>query len=102
MPDIIQALERIGAIQFGQFEQAPGTFAPMRIYLGLLPSYPAVLKALADEMVPLVKMEGTTHLLAMPDAVALGTAISLAARMPLVYPAAGDPEYIEGAYDFNV
>jgi orotate phosphoribosyltransferase len=102
MPDLIQALERIGAIQFGQFEQAPGIFAPMIIRLGLLPSYPAVLKALAEEMAPLVHIEGVTHLLAMPDAVPLGVAISLAAGIPLVYPAAGDPKHIEGAYDFNV
>jgi orotate phosphoribosyltransferase len=102
MPDLIQAMERIGAIQFGQFEQAHGSFAPMIIRLGLLPSYPTVLKTLAEAMAPLVKIDGVTHLLAMPDAVPLGTAISLVAGMPLVYPAASDPKHIEGAYDFNV
>jgi len=43
-----------------------------------------------------------THLLPMPSAVPVGVAVSLAADLPLVYPAAGDPRTIEGAYDFNV
>jgi orotate phosphoribosyltransferase len=99
---LIQALARIGAIQFGQFETRPGVFAPVAIRLALLPSYPAILRDLAGEIVPLVKIARLTHLLTKPAATPIGVAVSLAADMPLVYPAPGDPQTIEGAYDFNV
>src|SRR5262249_6496185 len=85
---------------FGHFETAPGTFAPVAINLGYVPSYPAILKALTNEIAPLVKIDGLTHLLPMPSAVPLGTAVSLQLDMPLVYPGAG--EVMEGAYDANV
>ncbi len=100
--DVVQALAHIGAIQFGQFETEPGVFAPLAIHLGLLPSYPGTLRALAAEIAPLVRISGLTHLLTTPAAVALGVAVSLAAEVPLVYPSAVDGQTIEGAYDFNV
>jgi orotate phosphoribosyltransferase len=100
--DIIQTLARIGVIQFGQFETAPGVFAPLAIRFGLLPSYPATLRALAAEIAPLVRIDGLTHLLAMPAAVPLGVAVSLATNLPLVYPSSDDPPTVEGAYDFDV
>jgi orotate phosphoribosyltransferase len=104
MSDLVRDLVRIGAIQFGQFEMKdrPGEFAPVAIRLGLLPSYPSVLRALAQELAPLVKIDGLTHLLAAPSAVPLGVAVSLAADMPLVYPTSGDSDGIEGAYDYSV
>jgi uridine monophosphate synthetase len=99
---IEQALLRIGAIQFGRFEARPGIFQPLRINLRLLPSYPDVLGMLADALVPLVRVDGLTHLLAMPAAVPLGVAVSLKTGIPLVYPPADDPQFIEGAFDYNV
>ncbi len=99
---LIHALTRIGAIQFGQFETRPGVFAPVAIRLALLPSYPAILRDLAGEIAPLVKIAGLSHLLTKPAATPIGVAVSLAADLPLVYPAPGDPHTIEGAYDFNV
>ncbi len=102
MSDVVRSLVQIGVVQFGQFEQQPGVFAPLAINLRILPSYPEILKALAEEIAPLVRIDGLTHLLPMPSAVPIGVAVSLAASMPLVYPAAGDPRQIEGAYDFNV
>ncbi len=99
MTDVVQALVRIGAIQFGQFEIGPRIFEPVAIHLQLLSSYPAVLRALAQEVAPLVRIDGLTHLLATPLAVPTTVAVSLAADMPLVYPS-GDT--VEGAYDFNV
>ena len=102
--DFIAEFMRLGVIQFGQFavHDKPGTFAPLKIDLGLLASYPAVLSTFADEIAPLTTVEGITHLLAMPPVIPLGTAISLKTEMPLLYPSAVDPEFIEGAYDFNV
>ncbi len=98
--DVTGELLRIGAIQFGQFEMAPGQFAPISVNLRFVPSYPSILAALAQTLAPLVKIEGLTHLLPMPAAVPLGAAISMVADLPLVYP--DDSGTIEGAYDFNV
>ncbi len=100
MSEIVQALIRIGAIQFGQFETQPGIFAPVSIHLGLLPSYPSILRALAAELAPLARIEGLTHLLPTPSAVPIGVGVSLAADIPLVYLAPDGG--IEGAYDFSV
>jgi len=104
MTDLIQSFIRVGAIQFGHFEnrKIPGKFAPVAINLRYVPSYPSILKALAAEIAPLVQIDGLTHLLTMPAAVPLGTAISLSLDMPLVYPVASEPHVIEGAYDANV
>jgi uridine monophosphate synthetase len=99
MTDLLQELVRIGAIQFGQFEQIDGTFAPLNINLQIIPSYPRLMQALANELIPLIKIDSATHLLASPSTIPLATAVSLIADMPLVYPI-GDT--IEGAYDFNV
>jgi uridine monophosphate synthetase len=101
MSNVTHSLIRIGAVQFGQFEQQPGVFAPLAINLRIVPSYPEILKTLAEEIAPLVRIEGLTHLLTTPAAVPIGVAISMAASIPLVYPSAGDPRHIEGAYDFN-
>jgi orotate phosphoribosyltransferase len=102
---LIHALLRIGAIQFGQFEAAPGCFQPAYINLRLLPSYPATLRALADALVPLARgagQRGLTHLLAMPAATPIGVALALAADVPLAYPAPADLATLEGAFDYNV
>jgi orotate phosphoribosyltransferase len=101
--NLIESLRRIGAIQFGHFEQPnqSGVFAPLAINLQLVPSYPAILRDLANELPPLVKLDGISHLLAAPSVVPLATAVSLASGLPLVYPATGNPNTIEGAFDFN-
>jgi orotate phosphoribosyltransferase len=99
---IEQALLRIGAIQFGRFETHPGIFQPLKINLRLLPSYPDVLALLADALAPLIRFDGLTHLLTMPAAVPIGVAVSLKTGVPLVYPPADDPQFIEGAFDYNV
>jgi orotate phosphoribosyltransferase len=101
--NLVNALHRIGVIQFGSFEQRdkPGVFAPIAINLRLLPSYPDLTRKLADQLAPLVKIDGITHLLAAPSLVPLGATVSLASGLPLVYPATGDPQTIEGAFDYN-
>jgi len=100
MLDVFSELLRIGAVQYGQFEVRgkAGEFAPFSINLRLLPSYFAVMAGLADELAPLLKVTGTTHLLTMPSVTPLGVLASQAADRMLVYPLDGQ---IEGTYDFN-
>lgn len=100
--DLTRTLSQIGAIQFGQFESAAGTFQPLAINLRLLPSYPLTLHAVAQEIAPLVQIAGLTHLLTTPAATPIGVAASLITGLPLVYPAADDPRTIEGAYNYAV
>src|SRR5260221_4951267 len=89
MTDLITSFVEVGAIQFGRFEahNEPGTFAPIAINLRYIPSYPAILKALAAEIAPLVKIAdpSCTHILSMSCMVQLGTTVSLLTEMPLVY-----------------
>jgi orotate phosphoribosyltransferase len=102
--EVEAALLHIGAVQFGQFENPaqPGNFEPVRIHLPLLASYPETLAALALALVPLARLDGASHLLAMPGALPIAFALSLESGLPLVYPAAGDPDRLEGAFDYNV
>ncbi|MFN8421621.1 MAG: hypothetical protein U0528_20600 [Anaerolineae bacterium] len=95
------SLLRVGAVQFGRFEQKglPGEFLPLSLRLDLLPSYPALLTALAKTITPTTLIDGVTHLLAMASVISLGTLVSVFGGMPLVYPLHGE---IAGAYDFNV
>ncbi len=106
MTDLITSFVEVGAIQFGRFEahNEPGTFAPIAINLRYIPSYPAILKALAAEIAPLVKIAdpSCTHILSMSGVVPLGTAVSLLTEMPLVYPAPPDAAIMDGAYDVKV
>ena len=106
MTELLHSLVEVGAIQFGRFEahDEPGTFTPVAINLRYIPSYPAILKALAAEIAPLVKTAdpSCTHILAMSGVVPLGTAVSLLTAMPLVYPASPDAAIMDGAYDVNV
>ncbi|MCE7946230.1 MAG: hypothetical protein DYG88_02250 [Chloroflexi bacterium CFX4] len=99
---LIAHLAHIGVVQFGQFATPKGSFVPFRLDWRLLPSYPPLLAALTAELLPLAKQASMSHLLPMPAALPLGTALSLQAEMPLVFVAPDDPEHVEGAYDYNV
>ncbi|MCC7206471.1 MAG: hypothetical protein IT323_04150, partial [Anaerolineae bacterium] len=98
------ALLHLGAVQFGQFEvpSQPGVFEPVRIHLPLLASYPETLAALARALAPLARLDGTSHLLAMSDALPVAFALSLESGLPLVYAAGDDPDRLEGAFDYHV
>lgn len=99
---LLAKIIEIGALQFGQFETQPGDFAPFALFLELLPSYPQVLRHLAEALTPLVQIDKISRILPMPACVPLGTAVSLAAELPLVYPSGTVPQHIEGAYDYHV
>ncbi|GAB4547311.1 MAG: hypothetical protein OHK0023_08440 [Anaerolineae bacterium] len=96
-----QQLANIGALQFGWFTLG-GAAQPFALHLRLIPSYPALLAAVAAELAPLAKASRMSHLLPMPAATPLGTAISLQTQQPLVYVSPDEAEHIEGAYDYSV
>lgn len=102
--EVEAALVHIGAVQFGQFANPaqPGDFEPVRIHLPLLASYPDTLAALARALIPLARLDGASHLLAMPGALPVAFALSLESGLPLVYPATDNPDRFEGAFDYNV
>jgi orotate phosphoribosyltransferase len=98
----------IGAVQFGVFPG--GQFGSVLLNLRLVPSYPAVLRNLAEQIrdqiktsiTPIAKEGGLTHLLTTPGATPLGVAVALAVDLALVYPSPDQPGEIEGSYDYNV
>jgi hypothetical protein len=104
MHALLRDLLHIGVIQFGQFERTdrPGSFSPVVVEIGLLASYPPVLSALADALLPQIATQPLTHLLALPPVIPLSTAIALRTGQPLLYPSAADPDFVEGAYDYSV
>jgi hypothetical protein len=90
-------LYRVGAVQFGQFAR-DAQFAPLAFEPGLLASFPPLLTSLAEALAPLAQQAGATHLLAMPSAVPLATAVTLITGHALIYPVGKE---LAGAYDFN-
>lgn len=87
-----------GLVQFGMFGAEE---KPCLIQIGLLPSYPLVLKQLALCMRPLIP-ENTERLLSVSSAYGLGVALSLDSNVPLVYSLGTDGNGVSdiiGAYD---
>lgn len=102
--DLAVALASIGLIQFGQFAQANGEAWPVAVHLRWLPSYPALLRRVAGELAPRARAAGADRMLTTREAIPLGTAVSLASDVPMVYPFGQEADHtaafvIEGAYD---
>lgn len=98
------ALGRMGLIQFGRFIQPDGAIWPVAVHLRWLPSYPALLNRVAGELAPLLTGIEVDRLLTTQAAIPVGTALSLRAGLPMVYPFGAardhtDAFMIEGAYD---
>jgi hypothetical protein len=94
---LIDLLMAGGLVQFGRFGDDA---APIKINIGLLPSYPEVLRTLAEQAVKFCV--GVDRLVCTVDAVPFGTAVSLAADIPLVYSLGTDAPGVHdliGAYD---
>jgi orotate phosphoribosyltransferase len=70
-----------GLVQFGMFGAEE---APYLIQIGLLPSYPAILKALANGMGAFIPSK-IERLLTVASAYGVGLALSLASDVPMVY-----------------
>lgn len=92
-----------GLLQFGLFRRGDHD-VPLQTAFDMLASYPALLRDLASEGQRIVGSEQYDHLLCPHDAIAFGTALSLATDISLVYSRGrGEaPVYdLVGAYDIG-
>jgi orotate phosphoribosyltransferase len=80
--ELLTLLQENGLVQFGTFTNENGA-APVQFYLDLLGAYPQVLQTFAQHLAQ--HLEPPDILLALPDAIPLGTALSLQTGRPLVY-----------------
>lgn len=102
--ELVVSLAQAGLIQFGRFSQPNGAVWPVAVHLRWLPSYPRLLRDVAGVLAPRAAATGADRMLTTQEAIPLGTAVSLAAGLPMVYPYGRvynhTPAYaIEGAYD---
>ncbi len=85
--DVMLALHRIGAVQFGDFILASGRPSPIYIDLRLLVSHPGVLARVAGVYAELLRPLSFDRLAAIPYAgLPIGTAVALHLGVPLIYP----------------
>ncbi|MFP3282551.1 MAG: orotate phosphoribosyltransferase [Nitrososphaeria archaeon] len=87
--ELAAILVRLGALRFGNFVLTSGRTSPYYIDLRLLPSYPGVLERIADMYVAVMENEmeiGGLKVAGIPTAgLPLATAVSLRAKLPLIY-----------------
>lgn len=99
---MIQALLEAGLIQFGQFRRGSAV-EPVRARLDMLPSYLEALNAVVD-MAQKQITGSFSHILCPADAVGTAMALSLRAKIPLVYSRGGQGSAVDdliGAYDIG-
>ena len=78
---------RCGLLQFGNWEQADGTYAPLAFHFSLLPSFPALLTATAEALqLYTLRQTERDRLLVVPDMIALGGVLATLTHTPLLYP----------------
>ena len=86
MEKLSEKLFEIGAIKFGSFTLKSGIVSPIYIDLRLLASHPDVLWQVAEEMEKILKKIKCDRIAAVPyAAMPIGTALSLKAKIPMVY-----------------
>jgi len=102
--DLAVALFDIGCVRFGDFVLHSGKHSPVYIDLRLLASYPQVLDQAVRAYAEKLRSLRFQRVAAIPYAgLPIGTAVSLALRMPLIYPrkevkSHGTGRHIEGTY----
>jgi len=102
--DLIEALFDIGCVRFGDFVLRSGKRSPVYIDLRRLASYPRVLDQAVRMYIRLLRPLRFQRIAAIPyAALPIGTAVSLALDVPLIYPRKEAKRYgtrrgIEGEY----
>jgi hypothetical protein len=97
MHDLAAALFEAGLIQFGWFENDQ---RPFRLEFDFLPAYPQLLRTLADHIRLLLDVQLPERIVASPEALPLGVALSLDTDLPLVYSRSGGGGFdLIGAYN---
>ena len=103
MNPLARRLLDAGLIQFGWFQHGETTL-PFSLGLDMLASYPDILDQAAGEAQIVLSSLNATRLLATPDALPFGVAVSLCTGIPLVYSrGAGETPVFDliGAYDIG-
>ena len=103
---LMDVLFKYGLVQFGRYGVPDGGISPFRLSLELLVSYPEALQLVAAQVVAGMTADGVEveRLLCPHDALPLGTLVSVATGIPLVY-SRGRGEVavrdLVGAYDID-
>lgn len=100
--ELLLAMVRAGMIQFGYFAPTDGApSAPIRFQLTLLPSFPTLMAALANEIAAhLGPLPADTRLLAVTNMISVASIVALKTNIPLLYPLPTETSWrIEGAAD---
>lgn len=98
-----------GLVQFGRFADENGDFAPFKLHLDWIPSYPDVLEAAAFEVQKHFRVHGKSihqfeRILCPVDALPVAALVSAETGIPVVYSRGfGEPivHDLVGAYDIN-
>jgi uridine monophosphate synthetase len=103
--ELADALLQAGCVRFGEFRLKSGLLSPIYLDLRQLVSFPSLLQQAAAACLPLLHSLSFDRLAALPyAALPIGTAISLLAGWPLIYPRKDVKEYgtraeIEGGFN---
>jgi orotate phosphoribosyltransferase len=85
--DLLSEYVRCGIFQFGNIQLPDGNYAPIAFHFSLLPSFPALLKATAENLAPFVPLQNDRdRLLTTWDTIALGAVVSTITGMPMLWP----------------
>lgn len=98
---LINQLLDVGIIQFGRFWQE-NQIVPFRFISDYLPAYPELLSQIATIGEQRISGDPIDRLIASPDSMAFGVALSLKSGVPLIYSkGVGEPiaHDLVGAYD---
>lgn len=104
MDELYAKLFDIGCIKFGEFKLKSGIMSPVYVDFRVLVSHPDVLKAIAREMVEMVRPLDFDRIAGLPYAgLPIAVAMSLEGNLPMIYPRKEAKEYgtgkmIEGKY----